>query len=348
MTTTPPDPVDDITRETSGRISQLAYLLAQVADSSVRIQHSRTERRNAQGRTVEQQQLAQRRQAEEERRTHWARSADAAWRTYAAPDDLLATWHCAAQWADHDRYAAAAQQRCEAEMRRRWPHPMRYYDELRADGSTAVEAFHRTFSTFRSAGWDPTQPPAHERPQQQRDAITAGRLALAGGPAAETHDQDAAADTISETSPTRQDYPRWAEQVAAGAAAHQNPTCTTCADTHLSPTHTSTQQPTTEIVPCTDCTDGTWWDPKLIAQAATHQQQLDADRSAATTSERAQATSGRTGAHGAAADPNAASVLATRGLPTAARAAATPAPAPARLAGPRAAPTSQPHPRRAP
>ena len=198
-------------QEASARVAQTLAVAVQVAEVAIRLRAQRTERAAAgqaqQAGAARADRLARHAAA----RVQWSRALDPGWLAGAELAELGRAWGAAAGWADTDPTAEVAAARVEARMAQTAPTAMDRFHQLRAAGSTRVEAMRAVLadvaaeasSRARVFVAEPGQAPT---PGATRDA-SAPPAAAPGGP------DPAGADRRSQDGPAGADSPATARQV---------------------------------------------------------------------------------------------------------------------------------------
>jgi len=198
-------------QEASARVAQTLAVAVQVAEVAIRLRAQRTERAAAgqaqQAGAARADRLARHAAA----RVQWSRALDPGWLAGAELAELGRAWGAAAGWADTDPTAEVAAARVEARMAQTAPTAMDRFHQLRAAGSTRVEAMRAVLadvaaeasSRARVFVAEPGQAPT---PGAARNA-GAPPASAAGGP------DPAGADRRSQDGPAGADSPATARQV---------------------------------------------------------------------------------------------------------------------------------------
>jgi hypothetical protein len=182
-----PDLFGDALSYSSQRMAQLASLVTAAATVEARRRAQRNAARTARSERALRELQDQERAAYELARASWAPARD---RRFLEQADLLQaarTLCAAAPYADADPEAADAIRACEQRLRALHPYAMAWYDRLRSDGATPIDAMREALPLFARA--------PHARPG---DPVTerAGLMAPdAAGPAS----RDSTADDAEVT-----------------------------------------------------------------------------------------------------------------------------------------------------
>jgi hypothetical protein len=202
-------------QEASARVAQTLAVAVQVAEVAIRLRAQRTERAAAgqaqQAGAVRTDRLARHAAA----RVQWSRALDPDWLAGAELAELGRAWGAAAGWADTDPTAEVAAARVEARMAQTAPTAMDRFHQLRAAGSTRVEAMRAVLadvaaeasSRARVFVAEPGQAPT---PGATRNA-SAPPAAAPGGP--DPAGADRRSQVVRSDGPAGADSPATARQV---------------------------------------------------------------------------------------------------------------------------------------
>jgi len=159
-----PDLLGDALSFSSQRMAQLASLVTAAATVEAR----RKARRNAAKTVRSERELRelqdQERAAYQLARAGWAPARDPRFLDQADLLQAARTWSAAAPYADADPEAADAVRACEQRLRTLHPYAMAWYDRLRSDGATPIDAMREALPLFARAPHARPGDPVTERP----------------------------------------------------------------------------------------------------------------------------------------------------------------------------------------
>ena len=176
-----PDLFGDALSYSSQRMAQLASLFTAAATVEAR----RKARRNATKTIRSERDLRelqdQERAAYELARAGWAPARDPRFLDQADLLQAARTWSAAAPYADADPEAADAVRTCEQRLRTLHPYAMAWYDRLRDQGATPIDAMREALPLFARAPHARPGNPVTERPSLMApdDAGPASRDSIA-------------------------------------------------------------------------------------------------------------------------------------------------------------------------
>ena len=146
-----PDLLGDALSYSSQRMAQLVSLVTAAATVEAR----RKARRNAAKTIRSERELRelqdQERAANQLARAGWAPARDPRFLDQADLLQAARAWSAAAAYADADPEAADAVRRCEQRLRVLHPYAMAWYDQLRSDGATPLDAMREALPLFDRA-----------------------------------------------------------------------------------------------------------------------------------------------------------------------------------------------------
>ena len=159
-----PDLLGDALSYSSQRMAQLASLVTAAATVEARRKAQRNAAKTIRSERALRELQDQERAAYELARAGWAPARDPRFLDQADLLQAARTWSAAAAYADADPEAADAVRTCEQRLRTLHPYAMAWYDRLRDQGATPIDAMREALPLFARAPHARPGDPVAERP----------------------------------------------------------------------------------------------------------------------------------------------------------------------------------------
>ncbi len=159
-----PDLFGDALSYSSQRMAQLASLVTAAATVAARRKAQRNAAKTIRSERALRELHDQERAAYELACAGWAAARDPRFLDQADLLQAARTWSAAAAYADADPEAADAVRRCEERLRVLHPYAMAWYDRLRREGATPLDAMREALPLFARAPHARPGDPVAERP----------------------------------------------------------------------------------------------------------------------------------------------------------------------------------------